>query len=186
MERDLKTDSNHLRLASDDKGAWALVLGCGNPLFGDDGAGPAVIEALSRLDLPPGIELQEAGTGVRELLFDYLLSPLQRPRVMILVDSVTIPGKIPGEVFEIDVVQTPVRDVSTISLHQWPTLDMLRELAAEASLEVRIIAIQSTDIPDQVRPGLSLQAKEAVQRAALLVQQILKERAAAPLEATVQ
>lgn len=38
-----------------------LILGLGNPLRGDDGAGPAVIEALTACALPPGVELLDGG-----------------------------------------------------------------------------------------------------------------------------
>lgn len=40
----------------------ALVLGLGNPLRGDDGAGPATIAALRALPLPPHVELIDGGT----------------------------------------------------------------------------------------------------------------------------
>ena len=39
-----------------------LILGVGNPLLGDDGAGIRAIEMLAERDLPPNVELQEAGT----------------------------------------------------------------------------------------------------------------------------
>ena len=36
-----------------------LVVGFGNPLAGDDGAGPAVVEALHRVGLPPGLRAED-------------------------------------------------------------------------------------------------------------------------------
>ncbi len=49
-----------------------LVLGLGNSLRGDDGAGPAVVAALSHMDLPPQLELIDGGTPGLEtvLLFE--------------------------------------------------------------------------------------------------------------------
>jgi hydrogenase maturation protease len=38
-----------------------LVLGVGNSLCGDDGAGPGLVEMLARRSLPPGVRLQNAG-----------------------------------------------------------------------------------------------------------------------------
>lgn len=38
-----------------------LILGVGNPLCGDDGAGPKLIGLLSERDLPPAVYLQDAG-----------------------------------------------------------------------------------------------------------------------------
>ena len=40
-----------------------LVLGVGNPLMGDDGIGVHVAQALERTELPPGVQVMDAGTG---------------------------------------------------------------------------------------------------------------------------
>ncbi|RPJ53543.1 MAG: coenzyme F420 hydrogenase, partial [Methanobacteriota archaeon] len=34
-----------------------VVAGCGNPLFADDGFGPAVVEALKELTLPDNVKV---------------------------------------------------------------------------------------------------------------------------------
>ena len=39
-----------------------LILGVGNPICGDDGAGPRVIEMLAEKDLPPHVTIEDAGT----------------------------------------------------------------------------------------------------------------------------
>ena len=39
----------------------ARVIGIGNPLRGDDGVGPAVVEALKRRGLPEGVEAVDGG-----------------------------------------------------------------------------------------------------------------------------
>ncbi len=44
------------------------IIGLGNPLRGDDGIGPRVIEALNRRGLPPGVQAVEEGAGGLELL----------------------------------------------------------------------------------------------------------------------
>jgi hydrogenase maturation protease len=38
-----------------------LVLGIGNPLMGDDGAGIRVVEMLAQKELPPQVKVEEAG-----------------------------------------------------------------------------------------------------------------------------
>ena len=38
-----------------------LILGVGNPLYGDDGAGPRLVEMLSERALPPNVYAQDAG-----------------------------------------------------------------------------------------------------------------------------
>ncbi len=67
-----------------------LVLGLGNRLRGDDGAGPAVIEVLSRMDLPPQVKLIDGGTpGLETVLL------LQGYGRAILVDAADM-GLVPG------------------------------------------------------------------------------------------
>ncbi len=46
----------------------AIVLGLGNPLRGDDGIGPRVIQELQRRGLPEGCLAMDAGTGGLDLL----------------------------------------------------------------------------------------------------------------------
>ena len=40
-----------------------VIAGCGNPLFGDDGFGPAVIEEMEKLTLPDNVTIQDGGAG---------------------------------------------------------------------------------------------------------------------------
>jgi coenzyme F420 hydrogenase subunit delta len=55
-----------------------IVIGVGNILFGDDGFGPKVIEYLkSNYDIKENVLLIDAGTAVREILFDILLSDIR-------------------------------------------------------------------------------------------------------------
>jgi hydrogenase maturation protease len=45
-----------------------LILGLGNPLRGDDGIGPCLIEELNRRELPKGVIALDAGTEGLDLL----------------------------------------------------------------------------------------------------------------------
>lgn len=47
--------------------ASTLILGIGNPICGDDGAGPRLVELLAECPLPPGVVLQDAGLPGWEL-----------------------------------------------------------------------------------------------------------------------
>ncbi len=52
-----------------------LIFGCGNPLFGDDGFGPKVIEHIEKHHEIPGYAACiDVGTSIRDILFDILLS----------------------------------------------------------------------------------------------------------------
>ena len=47
--------------------AHILIVGFGNTLAGDDGAGPAVIARLRELELPPGVRCEECGSDALHL-----------------------------------------------------------------------------------------------------------------------
>jgi len=139
-----------------------LVVGCGNPLFGDDGFGPAVIESLEAQNIMADhIGILNAGTSVRELLFDLLLSR-KKPGTLILIDAVQHSSALPGEIIRIDVDQIPENKKADYSLHQFPTTNMLKELKESSIMDIDIYAVQVEHIPKRVKPGLSRPVKKAV------------------------
>jgi coenzyme F420 hydrogenase subunit delta len=138
----------------------ALVLGCGNRLFGDDGFGPAVAEFLSdHYAIPDDVYVMDVGTGIRKLLFTLSLDPERPPRI-IIVDAVDGGGK-PGEIFEITPDDLPPEKKDEFSLHQVPSSNMVRELI-QHGISVRVLACRAGRIPDAVSPGLSPPVAEAV------------------------
>lgn len=142
-----------------------LIFGCGNPLFRDDGFGPAVIEHLhGHCDIPDHVAALDVGTAASSLLFDVLLMP-KKPRCLFIVDAVSQTGRVPGELFEIDIEQVPRRRRAEFSLHQFPSVDLLSELRRDAGVEVRILAVQAKVIPEEVEQGLSAEVEAAVPRA---------------------
>lgn len=142
-----------------------LIFGCGNVLIGDDGFGPAVIDHLvENFNLPPHVAALDAGTSVRELLFDLALMS-DRPRVIFIVDSVCDSLHRPGEIFEIDIRQIPAIKVNDFSLHQFPSVNLLHELQDGAGVRIRVLAVQVEKVPDRIEQGLSEQVEAAVPRA---------------------
>jgi len=132
-----------------------LVLGCGNPLIGDDGFGPAVVQYLEENHrVPDSVAVIDCGTSIRDILFDILLSP-QKPRKLIIVDVTDTTGLSPGEIREIDVDQIRPEKISDFSLHQFPTTNMLKEIKEQTAIDVRILVVQAAGRPAEVRPGLS-------------------------------
>jgi coenzyme F420 hydrogenase subunit delta len=141
-----------------------LVLGCGNVLFGDDGFGPAVARQLRcRPDLPESMVVMDVGTGVRQVLFNVVLSPV-RPRRIIVVDAVDM-GREPGVVWTIAANELPGVKCDDFSMHQLPTSNLLRELNDLAGVEVQCIVVQVAGLPSEVKPGLSRPVQQAVERA---------------------
>ena len=131
-----------------------VILGVGNLLFGDDGFGCALVEYVTtHHHVPEDVCLQDAGTGIRRLLFTLCLSPV-RPRRLLIVDAIDA-GRAPGTIFEIDPAEIPPVKLDDFSLHQLPTSNLLRELQAACGVEVRVLACQTGPLPEEVAPGLS-------------------------------
>ena len=142
-----------------------LVFGCGNILFGDDGFGPAVAEHLENNNLlPENVLVMDVGTSIRDILFDLALSE-KKPKKIIVVDAVDYPDRKPGEVFEIPVEGIPEKKTADFSLHQFPTVNILRELRDHTGIEIIVLVAQTDALPDTIRPGLSKAMKDAVVKA---------------------
>jgi coenzyme F420 hydrogenase subunit delta len=142
-----------------------LIFGCGNILLGDDGFGPAVIRHLKEnFPLPEQVLALDVGTSIRELLFDLILSD-KKPEKIIIVDAVEHPGRTPGEVFEIAVEDIPLQKIADFSLHQFPTVNMLKELKDHTGIEITVLVAQVQEIPEELREGLTPALTAAVEEA---------------------
>lgn len=146
-----------------------LVFGCGNPLLGDDGFGPAVIDHLERrCTLPDRVGVMDVGTAIRDFLFDILLAE-KKPQQIVIVDAADKPGHQPGDLYELPVAGIDTQKTHDFSLHQFPTTNMLHELQSATEIEVRILVVQVACIPDVVAPGLSPEVQAAVPAACHLI-----------------
>lgn len=151
-----------------------MIFGCGNIIMGDDGYGPAVVDRLgSHYTLPAHVQAVDAGTCVREYLFDYLLAEEGRPEKIIILDAVDFPDRSPGEVFQIVPAEIPAKKIHDFSLHQFPTVNLLQELEQHTGIEVLILAAQIGYIPEEIAPGLSPAMSGAVRLACEKISQIL-------------
>ena len=152
-----------------------LIFGCGNILFGDDGFGPTVVQHLQEnYPLPEDVLVQDVGTGIREILFDLALSA-KKPDKLIILDAVDYPDRAPGEVFEISVEGIPAQKTSDFSLHQFPTVNLLKELQEETAIDIHIVVARTAHVPDQVQPGLSDEMARAIPEAARLVLSLIDQ-----------
>ncbi len=152
--------------------ARVLILGCGNTLLGDDGFGPAVIEALeTNFKLPQDVHAEDVGTSIREVLFDIALSE-KRPAHVVLVDTIDKGGRDHGEVFEVDAGALSEKKRVDYSLHQFPTSNLLHELRELCGIRVTIIAAHMAHIPEKLTMELSEKMKKAVSTAAQKVYEL--------------
>ncbi|MEJ2154439.1 MAG: hydrogenase maturation protease [Desulfobacteraceae bacterium] len=151
-----------------------LIFGCGNPLFGDDGFGPKVIEYLeAHHQIPEHAVCLDAGTSIRDILFDILLSE-NKPRQIVVVDAADKADKSPGEIFEISVDAIDRKKTSDFSLHQFPTTNMLKELKDHTDVDVRVLVAQVQHIPEEINPGISEPVTTAVPEMCRRIMEIIK------------
>lgn len=145
-----------------------LILGCGNVLMGDDGFGPAVAQRLcGDFTIPDGVCVLDAGSSVREILFDTILAE-KKPSKIIVVDAMDC-GRRPGELFWLDIDALPKIKLDDFSMHQIPTSNLLRELRDLCGIEVIVMACQVSGSAGEVNPGLSNPVGKAVHEAARIL-----------------
>ena len=120
------------------------MIGIGNPLMGDDGIGPRLIEELNLLET--GVELIDIGTGGMQLV--HVLAGYD---AVLLIDAADM-GIEPGQfrVFSPENAVS-VKECRSYSLHDW---DIMRSIEisndlGEAPERILILAIQ----PGSLRMG---------------------------------
>lgn len=141
--------------------ARVLILGVGNILFGDDGFGPAVVEALQKdYAIPEDIYVMDVGTGVRKLLFTLVLGDTY-PNEIVIIDAVDWGDQI-GNVKVISADQLPAKKIDDFSLHQIPTSNMLRELQDQCQIKVNVVVCDVGELQQRIEPGLTYLTGQAV------------------------
>ncbi|MBC7110151.1 MAG: hydrogenase maturation protease [Archaeoglobi archaeon] len=141
-----------------------LIIGCGNPLMGDDGAGNRVVEKLREFQLPEYVEIEDVGVGglgIIELLLDR--------KKIIVVDAVRT-GAPPGTLHVLRRDELPSANFFMISPHDIGLLETL-ELAEKVFPErvtknILVIGIEAgvvTEYTDIVSEEVRRAIDEAVQ-----------------------
>ena len=139
-----------------------LVLGFGNPLWGDDGAGIEAVNMLAEREIPDGVRIEPAGLpgfGLAAWLEDARQSALRR---LVLVDAAHM-GQAPGvwRRFSPEEVRLIARG-GIVSLHE---ADLSSGIALSQALgllpeEVLFYAVEPGSL--EVGPGLSPDVQEAL------------------------
>ncbi|MDH7593751.1 MAG: coenzyme F420-reducing hydrogenase, FrhD protein [Methanomicrobiales archaeon] len=138
-----------------------VVAGCGNPLFADDGFGPAVIEELQKLKLPPEVKVLDAGLGGPHFVFTLLDERVTRK--LVIVDIADF-GAEPGSLTRLRVEDLPpgtYRDA-----HSWDLAEPLQRLKDE--VEVTIIGCQPKRVME-FEIGLTEEVRNAIPDAVRMV-----------------
>ena len=149
----------------------ARVIGIGQAAAGDDGVGLAVLDALERMPVPPGVQLLRVAepTALIPLLED-------APRA-VLVDAVVGAGQ-PGEVLTVPASAIDARVPGLVSTHGvsvGQAVALAEALSGERALaDVWVVAV-CIDPPEKLAHGLSEPVAAAVPRAARAVIAKLEE-----------
>lgn len=142
-------------------------------MFGDDGFGPHVAEELQRnYNIPENVGVINAGSSVRNILFDITLSE-KKPEKIIIVDAIDA-GKTPGEIFELPIEEIPEKKIDDFSMHQLPTSNLLKELKDFCKVDVIIIACQVENIPEEVTASISKKITDAIPEVCKRINEIIK------------
>jgi len=147
------------------------VLGMGNVLLSDDGAGPAVVARIeAEMEIPEDLEVADIGTPGLDLV-----PHLAGRRAVILVDTVAAEGA-PGELrlYGREDLASALR-TNRLSPHDPGLAESLAtlELAGEGPEFIAVVGIIPADTKTGI--GLSAPVEEAVGEAALEVLRLLED-----------
>lgn len=151
------------------------IVGVGGTLMGDDGAGPAVIEALRRRGVPEGVNLYDAGLAVSDVLGQ--LSPTEP---LIVIDAIRAGGE-PGSIYKVRLDEMHPEEGSLtqcLSLHELSVVPALRieALTGRNFTDVTVFGIEPAVMA--WGEGLSPAADDAVERLAKTILERLGARCA--------
>lgn len=133
----------------------AVILGIGNPLKGDDGVGPYIIEQLKAYSLKLKAELINAET-VPENYIQKLVD--SKPDELVIIDAINFGGK-PGEVKYFKEVDSENISIST---HNLPPELFINFIKSQTNAEITIIGIQPKSL--QFDAPLSEEVNDAAKK----------------------
>jgi coenzyme F420 hydrogenase subunit delta len=144
-----------------------VIAGCGNPLFADDGFGPAVIEEMENLSLPDNVTIIDAGLGGPHFVFT-LLDP-EVTKKLIIIDIADY-GAEPGSITKLRVEDLPpgaYRDA-----HSWDLSEPLQRIKDQ--IEVTIIGVQPARVTaPEFELGLSEELQKAIPKTIRVILEII-------------
>jgi coenzyme F420 hydrogenase subunit delta len=145
-----------------------VIAGCGNPLFADDGYGPAVVEELQKLTLPDDVAVIDAGLGGPHFIFP-LLDPEVTKKLIIIcaADFGTEPGSITRLRVE-DLPPGSYRDA-----HSWDLAEPLMRI--KDRIEITVIGCQPKRVTDpEMEIGLSDEVLMAIPKTVRIVLEMIR------------
>lgn len=144
-----------------------LITGCGNPLFADDGFGPAVVEEMAKLELPDNIKVIDAGLGGPHFIFT-LIDP-EVTKKLIIIDIADF-GAEPGDLAMFRVEDLPAG--SYRDAHSWDLTEPLQRL--KDRVEIVIVGCQPKRVTaPEFELGLTEEVSSAVPKTVRTVLELI-------------
>jgi hydrogenase maturation protease len=168
----IETTPDSIIAAGPPPAASTLVIGCGNPLRGDDAVGIEVVRRLALRPLPPEVRCVDAGTSGLEIV---LL--LRDARNVVLIDaaaSANTPACQPGQLHKLSAEEILQNVAATsaaaaVSIHavRWSDALALAQamgIALPESLTCFLIEAGSFDYGSPLSPAVEAAAERLVAR----------------------
>jgi hydrogenase maturation protease len=134
------------------KSLRVLVAGIGNRLMGDDGFGPRVVDILSSMELPTGVEARDFGTAGLTVATE-----LENYDVAIFVDSIESLDE-PGTLVKTEIsVEGGIEDageLARLTLHEVGLEGLLKFSKSIGTIPGRLYLVGC--VPKVVEPSLDL------------------------------
>jgi coenzyme F420 hydrogenase subunit delta len=144
-----------------------VIVGCGNPLFADDGFGPAVAEEMQKLSLPDNVKVQDGGLGAPHFIFT-LLDP-EVTKKLVIVDIADWGGN-PGDVRIIPLEELPPG--SYRDAHSWDLTEPLMRIKDQ--IEITVVGCQQKRVTDpEMEIGISDEVSQAIPKTVRIVLDII-------------
>ena len=141
--------------------AKVLIFGCGNTLRGDDGLAPAVMHKMhQQYGQITELAFIDAGTSLRTLLFDVLLSA--SPERIIVLDVVEESGRTPSSINIEHVQGAPSSLPTENNSHLAPTRELLHAIHTQTCANIILLTVQIDMIPEGLSDELSESAKKTI------------------------
>ena len=146
-----------------------VIAGCGNPLFGDDGFGPAVAEELQKFPFPDYVMAIDAGTSAPELVFP-LLDPTVTKKI-IIIDVVDF-GAAPGTVVLLRPEDFPLKGI-----HDAQVGGIIGSLGTiRTGIEIVIVGCQPGIVTyPEMAIGLSGEVNDAIPRTVQIIRDLIRK-----------
>ncbi len=160
-----------------------VIVGCGNPVRSDDGAGPRLIRLLWERGVPPDVKIVDGGTSGIDVIYH-----MQGADTVIFVDACYTGEGEPGTIYEVpakEVEELPSAEEANLHSIKWfHAIALAKYLLKEGyPKEIKVFLIEGRNF--SIGEGLSEEVEKAVEYLADLIQKEFMEGGRPPMEVEI-